>query len=38
MKPVLAFDTETIPVVAGIRCLYDLDPALSGDEAAEVQV
>lgn len=37
MKPVLAFGTEAIPDIAGIRCLYDLDLALSGDEAAEVQ-
>ena len=36
MKPVLVFDIETIPDVAGIRRLHDLDPALSGDDVAEI--
>lgn len=36
MKPVLAFDIETIPDVAGLRRLHDLDPALSDDEVAEL--
>ena len=36
MKPVLVFDIETIPDVAGIRRLHDLDPALSDDEVAEL--
>ncbi|MBE2259241.1 MAG: 3'-5' exonuclease [Candidatus Accumulibacter sp.] len=36
MKPVLAFDIETIPDVTGLRRLHDLDPALSDDEVAEL--
>ena len=36
MKPVLAFDIETIPDVAGLRRLHDLDPALSDGEVAEL--
>ena len=36
MKPVLVFDIETIPDVAGLRRLHDLDPALSDDEVAEL--
>ena len=33
--PVLVFDIETVPDVAGIRKLYDLPAALSDTEAAE---
>ena len=33
--PVLVFDIETVPDVAGIRNLYDLPAALSDSEAAE---
>jgi predicted PolB exonuclease-like 3'-5' exonuclease len=36
MKPVLAFDIETIPDVAGLRRLHELDAALSDDEVAEL--
>ncbi|MBS1227347.1 MAG: propable PolB [Proteobacteria bacterium] len=36
MKPVLVFDIETIPDVAGIRRLHDLDSSLSDDEVAEL--
>ena len=36
MKPVLAFDIETIPDVAGIRRLHDLPADLSDHEVAEV--
>jgi len=36
MKPVLAFDIETIPDVAGIRKLHDLPADLPDHEAAEV--
>jgi len=36
MKPVLVFDIETIPDVAGLRRLNDLDGALSDDEVAEL--
>ena len=36
MKPVLVFDIETIPDVAGIRRLHELDPALSDNEVAEL--
>ena len=36
MKPVLVFDIETIPDVAGLRRLNDLPPALSDDEVAEL--
>jgi hypothetical protein len=36
MKPVLVFDIETIPDVAGLRRLNDLDNALSDDEVAEL--
>ena len=36
MKPVLVFDIETIPDIAGLRRLHDLDPALSDDEVAEL--
>ncbi|TXH17112.1 MAG: 3'-5' exonuclease [Gammaproteobacteria bacterium] len=36
MKPVLAFDIETIPDVAGLRRLYALDPSLSDSEVAEL--
>lgn len=34
--PTLVFDIETIPDVAGIRRLYDLDPTLSDAEVAEL--
>ena len=36
MKPVLVFDIETIPDVAGLRRLHDLDPELSDAEVAEL--
>jgi len=36
MKPVLAFDIETIPDVAGLRRLHALDATLSDDEVAEL--
>ena len=36
MKPVLAFDIETIPDVGGLRRLHGLDAALSDDEVAEL--
>ena len=36
MTPVLAFDVETVPDVAGIRKLHDLPADLSDQEVAEV--
>jgi predicted PolB exonuclease-like 3'-5' exonuclease len=36
MKPVLVFDIETIPDVAGLRRLHDLDSSLSDEEVAEL--
>ncbi len=36
MKPVLVFDIETIPDVAGLRRLGDLPAGLSDDEVAEL--
>mgnify|MGYP000846080902 FL=1 len=36
MKPVLAFDIETIPDVEGLRRLHDLDATLSDEEVAEL--
>ena len=36
MFPVLVFDIETIPDVAGVRRLYNLDAALSDAEVAEL--
>ena len=36
MTPVLAFDIETIPDVAGIRKLYELPEDLVDAEVAEV--
>lgn len=36
MKPVLVFDIETIPDVAGFRRLHNLSPVLSDDEVAEL--
>ena len=36
MKPVLVFDIETIPDVAGLRRLNGLPPELSDDEVAEL--
>mgnify|MGYP001077499309 FL=1 len=36
MKPVLVFDIETIPDVAGLRRLNELPPELSDDEVAEL--
>ena len=36
MKPVLVFDIDTIPDVAGLRRLHDLDPELSDAEVAEL--
>ncbi|MCX7896650.1 MAG: 3'-5' exonuclease [Rhodocyclaceae bacterium] len=35
MIPVLCFDIETIPDIAGIRRLYDLPPSLAEEEVAE---
>ncbi|MES2770904.1 MAG: 3'-5' exonuclease [Pseudomonadota bacterium] len=36
MKPTLVFDIETIPDVAGLRRLHDLDSTLSDSEVAEL--
>jgi predicted PolB exonuclease-like 3'-5' exonuclease len=36
MTPVLAFDIETVPDVAGIRRLYDLPDTLPDQEVAEI--
>jgi hypothetical protein len=36
MKPVLAFDIETLPDVEGLRRLHGLDATLSDDEVAEL--
>jgi predicted PolB exonuclease-like 3'-5' exonuclease len=36
MTPVLAFDIETVPDCAGLRRLYELDPALSDRDVAEI--
>lgn len=36
MTPVLAFDIETAPDCVGLRRLYDLDPALSDKDVAEI--
>ena len=36
MNPVLVFDIETIPDVAGLRSLHDLDASLSDAEVAEL--
>ncbi|MDR0576162.1 MAG: 3'-5' exonuclease [Candidatus Accumulibacter sp.] len=36
MTPILVFDIETIPDVAGLRRLHGLDPALSDAEVAEM--
>jgi predicted PolB exonuclease-like 3'-5' exonuclease len=36
MKPVLVFDIETVPDVAGLRRINDLPAALSDDEVAEL--
>jgi predicted PolB exonuclease-like 3'-5' exonuclease len=36
MVPVLAFDIETAPDCDGLRRLYDLDPALSDKDVAEI--
>jgi predicted PolB exonuclease-like 3'-5' exonuclease len=36
MKPVLVFDIETVPDVAGLRRLNDLPAGLSDDEVAEL--
>ena len=36
MKPILAFDIETVPDVAGIRRLHDLPADLADQEVAEV--
>jgi predicted PolB exonuclease-like 3'-5' exonuclease len=35
MTPVLAFDIETVPDVAGIRKLYGIDPAVADSDVAE---
>ena len=36
MKPVLVFDIETIPDVAGLRRLHELPETLSDAEVAEL--
>ncbi len=36
MRPVLAFDIETLPDVGGLRRLHGLDATLSDDEVAEL--
>ena len=36
MTPILAFDIETAPDCDGLRRLYDLDPALSDKDVAEI--
>ena len=36
MTPVLAFDIETVPDVAGIRRLYELPQSLPDEEVAEI--
>jgi predicted PolB exonuclease-like 3'-5' exonuclease len=35
MTPILAFDIETVPDVAGLRLLHDLDPKLPEHDVAE---
>jgi 3'-5' exonuclease len=35
MTPILAFDIETVPDVAGIRLLHDMDPKLGDRDVAE---
>jgi predicted PolB exonuclease-like 3'-5' exonuclease len=35
MTPILAFDIETVPDVAGIRLLHGMDPALADRDVAE---
>ena len=36
MNPTLVFDIETIPDIAGLRALYELDSAVSDAEVAEM--
>jgi predicted PolB exonuclease-like 3'-5' exonuclease len=36
MNPVLVFDIETIPDIAGLRALYELDGAVSDNDVAEM--
>ncbi|MFM2397395.1 MAG: hypothetical protein RLZZ144_645, partial [Pseudomonadota bacterium] len=36
MNPTLIFDIETIPDIAGLRTLYELDEAVSDKEVAEM--
>ncbi len=36
MVPVLVFDIETVPDTAGLRTLWDLDPAASPEDIAEI--
>lgn len=36
MTPVLTFDIETVPDVAGLRLLHELDPALADAEVADM--
>jgi len=36
MTPTLVFDIETIPDVAGLRALYELEPALGDADVAEI--
>ena len=35
MTPLLAFDIETVPDIAGLRLLHDIDPAFGDAEVAE---
>ncbi len=36
MNPTLVFDIETIPDIAGLRSLYELDSAVSDKDVAEM--
>ncbi|MSQ21383.1 MAG: 3'-5' exonuclease [Betaproteobacteria bacterium] len=36
MTPTLVFDIETVPDVAGLRVILDLDPGLSDNDVAEI--
>ena len=36
MVPVLVFDIETVPDTEGLRALWDLDPAASSEDIAEI--
>jgi predicted PolB exonuclease-like 3'-5' exonuclease len=35
MTPILAFDIETVPDIAGLRLLHDIDPGFGDNEVAE---